>query len=199
MIDGWSITLGWRDILNIVLAALAVIQFVRNRRTKQDSREVLQRQAVQTAAHGFAEMSKIASELETWVGRDEWERSLELAKRLMVSLAEASGAWSATLETNDVDNFDAARSEIRSVEKSVSLAAQGAPSPEKREEMKQQCMNAAIYMAAIAGRLKRPGELKEARGSIVRTLMRRVRGGQSGLSEVEVRDLKESAKEVVKS
>jgi hypothetical protein len=197
MADGWSITLGWRDILNLVLAAVAIAQFFLIRRTKRASNEVLQRQTVQTAAHGFAEMSTLASELETWVGKDEWERSLELAKRLMVSLAEASGAWSATLETTDVDNFDAARSEIRSVEKSVSSAVQDAPSPEKREEMKQQCMNSAIYMAAIAGRLKRPIELKAARGSILQALLRPFQRVAS-LSQREVRDLKEAAKEVGK-
>lgn len=197
MAEGWSITLGWRDILNIVLAAVTIIQFLRNRRTKQTSREVLQRQAVQTAAHGFAEMSQIASELETWVGKAEWERSLELAKRLMISLAEASGAWSATLETSDRDNFDAARSEIHSVEKAVSLAIQNAPVPEQKEAMKQQCMNSAIYMAAIAGRLKRPVELKEPRGSKLQALRSRLFGTAS-LSKGEVKDLNEAAKEVRK-
>jgi hypothetical protein len=197
MTEGWSVTLGWRDILNVVLAAIAIIQFVRNRKVKEASREVLQRQAVQTAAHGFAEMSKIASELETWVGKAEWERSLELAKRLMVSLAEASGAWSATLEANDADSFDAARSEIRSVEKAVSLAIQNAPAPEQIEAMKQQCMNSAIYMAAIAGRLKRPVELSHVRGSRFQALISRL-PGRSLLSKGEVKDLKETAKEVGK-
>jgi hypothetical protein len=43
------------------------------------------------------------------------------------------------LETSDQDNFDAARSEISSVEKFVSLAIQNAPTPEQKEEMKQGC------------------------------------------------------------
>jgi hypothetical protein len=194
MADSWSVTLGWRDVLNVILAVVTIWQFARLRKTKQVCKEVLQRQNVQMAAHGFAEMSKIASELETWVGKSEWERSLELAKRLMVSLAEASGAWTSILETTDIDNFDAARSEVRSVESAVSLAEQNAPSAEKREEMKQQCVNTAIYLTTIAGRLKRPSELKEPPKG--RALLTRVFGAK--LSEMEIRDLKKAVKEVGK-
>jgi hypothetical protein len=160
--EGWSITLHWQDILNILLAALAVFQFFRNRKTKEVCNEVLKRQAVQTAAHGFAEMARTAYDLETWVGKSEWERSLELAKTMMVSLAEGSGAWSGILETADVDIFAAARTEITSVEKSVLLAMQNAPTPQQTEQMKLQCINAATYLAEIAGRLKKPSELKES-------------------------------------
>ena len=195
MIVDWSVTLGWRDILNIVLGLITVSQFFRIRRTNQVCTEVLRRHNVQTAAHGFAEMSKIASELETWVGKSEWERSLELAKRLMVSLAEASGAWTSILETKDVDNFDAARSEIRSVESAVSSADQNPPPPEKREEMKLQCMNTAIYLTTIAGRLKRPSELEEPKPSALQRLRNQI-GGPKRMSDIEVIDLKKTAKEV---
>jgi hypothetical protein len=197
MADGWSITLGWRDILNLVLAAVAIIQFIRNRRTKQSCNEVIQRQAIQTAAHGFAEMARTAYDLETWIGKGEWDKSLDLAKRMMVSLAEGYGAWSVILETADVDIFAAARTEIASVEKSVSLAKQNAPTPQQTEEMKQQCINAATYLAETAGRLKRPGELKEPQGSKLQALRGRFHRRPS-LSEGEVRDLKEAAKEVRK-
>jgi hypothetical protein len=198
MAEGWSIRLDWRDILNIVLAAITVFQFFRNRRTKRVSLETLQVYAIQTAAHGFAEMSKLASDLETGVGKGEWARSLELAKRLTFSLAEASGLWSAILETSDVDSFDAARSEIRSVESSVSLAEQDVPNAAKREEIRQQCMNAAIYMAAIAGRLKRPSELKQAPISMVQRIVRYFQR-PAGLSRADISDLKEAVKEVKKS
>jgi len=159
--EGWSITLHWQDILNIVLGVLAIYQFFANRKTKEVCNEVLKRQAVQTAAHGFAEMARTAYDLETWVGKSEWERSLELAKTMMVSLAEGSGAWSGILETADEDIFAAARAEIASVEKSVLLAMQNAPGAQQTEQMKLQCINAATYLAEIAGRLKKPIELKE--------------------------------------
>ena len=157
---GWSITLGWRDVLNIALGALAIYQFVRNRSTDRACKETVKRLAVQTAAHGLAEMARTAYDLETWIGKAEWDKSLDLAKRMMVSLAEGFGAWSFILETDDRDIFAAARSEIASVEKSVSSSAQNAPTPEQSEAMKQQCINAAMYLAQIAGTLKRPDELK---------------------------------------
>jgi hypothetical protein len=159
--QGWSITLRWGDILNIALGLLAIIQFVRNRRTKEVCKDILKRQAIQTAAHGFAEMARTAYDLETWISKGDWERSLDLAKRMMVSLAEGSGAWRVILEVTDGDTLDAARSEIGSVEKFVSVAAQNAPSGAQSEEMKQRCINAAIYLAEIAGRLKRPTELNK--------------------------------------
>jgi hypothetical protein len=159
--EGWSVTLHWGDILNITLALLAIVQFIRNRRTKESCRDILQRQAIQTAAHGFAEMARTAYDLETWIGKADWERSLELAKRIMVALAEGSGAWRVILEPTDGDTLDAARSEISSVERFVSLATQNAPNAAQTEEMKQRCINAALYLAEIAGRLKKPTELKE--------------------------------------
>jgi hypothetical protein len=63
-------------------------------------------------------MSRMASDLETSVRKGEWESNHDLAKRLLILLAEASGAWSDTLEQTDVDNFDALRTEITVVEKS---------------------------------------------------------------------------------
>jgi hypothetical protein len=160
MTEAWSVTLGWRDVLNLALAALAVIQFLKNRRVKESCSVVIQRQSTQTAAHAFAEMARTASDVETWIGKSDWDRSLELAKRMMVSLAEGVGAWSSIIESADVDLFAAARAEIRSVEVAVSLARQNEPSLEQAQEMKQKCINAAAYLAEIAGRLKRPEELK---------------------------------------
>jgi hypothetical protein len=174
----WSITLGWRDILNLALGALAIYQFFRNRRTETTCNDVIKRQATQSAAHGFAEMARTAYDLETWIGKNEWDRSLELAKRMMVSLAEISGAWSVILETSDADIFGAARSEISSVEKSVSLAMQNAPTPQQTEEMRQQCINAATYLAQTAGRLKRPDEIRAPEKGIFRTVMERIRGNR---------------------
>jgi hypothetical protein len=172
----WSITLGWRDILNLALGALAIYQFFRNRRTETTCNDVIKRQATQSAAHGFAEMARTAYDLETWIGKNEWDRSLELAKRMMVSLAEISGTWSVILETSDTDIFGAARTEIASVEKSISLAMQNAPTPQQSEEMRQQCINAAAYLAQTAGRLKRPDEIKAPMKGVVRTLIERLRG-----------------------
>jgi hypothetical protein len=174
----WSITLGWRDILNIALAALAVYQFWRNRRTKEACRDVLERQATQTAAHGFAEMSRTAAELETWISKDEWDRSLELAKRMIVSLAEGAGAWSIILDDADQDNFDAARSEISSVEKFVSVAIHTSPPPAQKEDIKQRCMNASVYLAEIAGKLKKPSELKKPEPQKSKTPQENIEGNK---------------------
>jgi hypothetical protein len=197
MTEGWSVKLGWGEILNITLAALAVIQFLRNLRTKQACKDVLLRHAVQTAAHAFAEMATLATELETWVGKAEWERSLELAKRLMISLAETSGAWTVILEPNDKDSLDAAASEIRSVEILVSSAQKNPPSVEQQEEMKQQCMNAAVYLTAIEGKLKRPNELKEPPVSVAQSILDWFRSTPK-LTKTEVRELSETAQEVRK-
>ena len=187
MTGSWSVTLGWRDILNIALALLAIGQFFRNRGVKNSRTEVLQRVATQTAAHGFAEAARIAYDLETWIGKSEWDRSLEHAKRMMVSLAEISGAWSFILETADADIFSAARIEIASVEKSVSLAMQNAPTPQQVEEMKQQCINASMYLAQIAGRFKRPDELiQKPIGNTLAAFLAKIEGKLKQSGELEL-------------
>jgi hypothetical protein len=195
-LGNWSITLKWGDVLNVVLAAVAILQFFRNRRTKQVCNEILKRESVKTAAHGFTEMSRMASDLETSVRKGEWESSHDLAKRLLILLAEASGAWSDTLEQTDVDNFDAARTEITVVEKSVSVAIRTAPTPEEIEEMKQRCVNSSAFMATIAGRLKAPPELQERRDSKWQAFLNRFK--PTGLSSAEARDLRKTAKEIRK-
>jgi hypothetical protein len=162
LIKTWSITLGWQDVLNVGLAAVAVWQAIRARRTSQICQQVLRRQAGQTAAHGFAEMAREAYDLETSLRRGDWERSLDLAKQLIVSLAEGLGAWSVILEPSDKDNAEASRNEIMSVERSI--PGQGDDhqiTEELREDMRNRCITATMLLAEIAGRLKTPAELAE--------------------------------------
>ncbi len=153
-----TITLDWRDVLNIVLAIVAILQYLRRRKIKEASDEALQRQARQTAAHGFAEMAREAYDLEIWIQKDAADLSIDLTKRLIVSLATGIGSWSTILDPQESDNADAARSEIMAVEKALP-GAQGALTPERKEELRNRCVTASTLLAEIAGRLKRPDEV----------------------------------------
>jgi hypothetical protein len=144
------------------LAVLAASQYIRARRISDATKEVLRRQAEQTAAHGFAGMAREAYDLETWIGKEDWERSRDLAKRLVVSLAEGLGSWSMILGPSNKDNADASRNEIMFVERSI--PGQGGNDPlgvELKEDLTNRCITAAMLLAEIAGRLKTPTELIE--------------------------------------
>jgi hypothetical protein len=163
LITGWTLTLHWQDVLNIILGVVAVLEFLKRRETSRECRAVLHRQASQTAAHGFAEMAREAYDLETWLQKNDWERSLELAKRLVVSLAEGLGSWSIVLAPSDKDNADASRNEIMFVERSIPNQAGDPLGAELKEDMRNRCITAAMLLAEIAGKLKTPAELLESR------------------------------------
>ena len=149
-----AILIDWRDIVVLVSLGIALDQYRRQRNEKRASRAARLSMLRAFTAYAFSDMARLCADLGAWIRIGNWERTIDLANRLTIGLADTSGSWPELLSPFERDKCEAVINGIRSIQKSIPGQEQANVDEKRVNDMIRQCENATWWLVGIAGRLK---------------------------------------------